>query len=222
MRRLHETKPKFPKHSTQKSSLIRTLYIRDLKSIKIYQTRNHHMNTKSLITSIFTITLGVFLASYQVSSYDIDDNYSIQFKTGKAEGTFSGLSGTVAFDKNDIRNSIIDVSVEVNTIQTGNKKKDSHARGEKWFDAEQYPQMRFTSTSIETKGNDLLVNGNLTVKDVTKSVSIPCTYDNSSGYLNGAFEINRKDYNIKGNFFGFTVGKNVDITLRIASRYETK
>lgn len=181
---------------------------------------NYTQFLKILIASLFSVGL----ASYQLSNYDKATDYTIQFKTGKAEGSFQGLQGKVVFNKADLLNAMIDVSVDVNTIQTGNEKKDEHAIGKKWFDASTYPTMKFVSKQITKLGTGYIAEGELTVKDVTRSVEIPFAYvlTNDKGYLQGRFRINRKDYNVKGNFFGFTVGKDVDILLNVPANYASE
>ncbi len=179
------------------------------------------MDYTKYLSVAFAFLLSIGLANYQFNAYDVDDDYNIQFKTGKAEGTFQGLTGIVKFDRTDLMRSMMDVSVDVNTIQTGNTKKDDHAKGKKWFDADTYPTMSFVSRSIEKKGTGYIAQGELTVKGVTRAIAISFTNEliNSQSYLQGRFRINRKDFGIKGNFFGFTVGKNVDVVLKVPANY---
>lgn len=175
----------------------------------------------SSISFALSLMLGLFLADYSNHNYAVEDNYSIKFATGKAEGSFTGLSGRVNFDPNYLVDSKINVSVQVSTIKTGNEKKDDHAKNSKWFDAESFPTMKYESTSIEKSGMGYIVTGNLTVKDVSKEEKISFSYDNEvdDKYLNGTFTINRKDYNIKGNLFGFAVGKEVAVDLRVPAEF---
>ncbi len=182
-------------------------------------------NTKqtALALSFFISSLlAITFAEYDLHKYTVSDTYSIKFETGKAEGTFNGLKGTVDFDPDLYQDAQIDVSVEVATIQTGNTKKDDHARNSKWFDVAQYPLMKFVATNISKSGESYIAVGNLTVKDVTKEISILFKYENinDATYLNGTTTINRKDYNINGNLFGFAVGKEVAIALSVPSQYQ--
>ncbi|MEM9260324.1 MAG: YceI family protein, partial [Bacteroidota bacterium] len=66
------------------------------------------------------------------SNWTVTDGYAIKFSTAKAEGTFSDLQGTIEFDPEALDKASFDVSVATATINTGNKKKDKHARGGKW------------------------------------------------------------------------------------------
>ena len=74
------------------------------------------------------------------TNYTITDNYSIEFSGSKAEGTLGGLAGAIVFDPTDLEASTFNVEVDINTISTGNKTKDKHARGDSWFDAAMYPK----------------------------------------------------------------------------------
>ena len=70
------------------------------------------------------------------TQWQLTDNYSIEFTGKKAEGSFSGLSGVIQFDENNLTNSYFDVEVEIETIDTGNSTKNQPAKNEDWFDAE--------------------------------------------------------------------------------------
>jgi len=179
------------------------------------------MKNMKILSFIVAIITGFGLADYQMENYVADESYSIKFSTSKAEGTFTGLDGTVNFTAADLSSAVMDVSVKVATIQTGNSKKDNHARGKKWFNAEEYPQIKFTAESVERSGTGYIAKGKLSIKDVTLDEQIAFTFDNEAegDYLNGVFQVNRKDYNIKGNFFGFTVGKEVSIYLHIPASF---
>ncbi|MEM9548335.1 MAG: YceI family protein [Bacteroidota bacterium] len=178
---------------------------------------------RSKIIGLFLMTIGgLWMANYNVHSYELEEGYSIRFATSKAEGTFTGLKGVVQFEPADLSNSKMDVSVDVATIQTGNTKKDNHARGKKWFDAEKFPTMSFKMASIRRSGTGFVATGKLKVKDVTLEETIAFTYEkkDSEYFLEGVFQVNRKEYNIKGNLFGFAVGKEVSIYLSVPASFE--
>lgn len=179
------------------------------------------MKYTKAISTVLTLILGVLLAGYHVNNYSSIQDYSIKFTTGQAEGTFSGLKGNVTFDPNEIQEASISVSVEVQTIQTGNTTKDDHARGKKWFHQKKYPLIEFVASDFIKLDNTYKAIGKLTIKNVTKEVVIPFSYQNDSTepYLKGTLQVNRKDYNIKGNLFGFAVGDNVNINLSIPSNF---
>ena len=172
-----------------------------------------------MIKTILIATISLAISAFTILNYNwnIESNYSIKFSGKKAEGTFSGLKGKINFNPADLQSSVIDVVVMANTISTGNTTKDKHAKDEDWFEVIKYPVIRFTSSSFLKSGDNFIVSGVLELHGVKKQVQIPFAFSetNNSGSFMGSFKINRTDFGIKGNFFGFTVGDEFDVTLKI-------
>ena len=139
-----------------------------------------------IVASAFTII--------KSQDWKISDNYSIKFDGGDPSGEFKGLKGTVNFDPNDLASSKFDVSIDVATINTGNGMKNTHAKSAMWFDAEKYPTIKFTSTSITKTDAGYQVKGILDMHGVQKEITIPFTFSDDT--FIGSFQINRLDYNI--------------------------
>lgn len=174
------------------------------------------------VLSLMVSALSIVSYSYYSDSYTSETEYNIQFSTKKVEGNLYGLTGTISVDKTNLIDAKISVAADVNTIQTGNRKKDRHARGKKWFDAEQYPNITFKGLRVEKTDDQYQVVGKLTIKDVTKEVAIPFDFvkKENQEYLEGSLLLNRKEFNIKGNFFGFTVGKEIEVNLSVPNQYK--
>jgi polyisoprenoid-binding protein YceI len=85
-------------------------------------------------------------------------------------GGFSGLQGTVVYDPDDLKASSVDVTIDVNTLSTGDPNRDAHVKSAEFLDAEKYPTITFKSKSITKDGDGLKVTGDLTVHGVTKEV----------------------------------------------------
>jgi polyisoprenoid-binding protein YceI len=100
----------------------------------------------------------------------------------RVNGTTQGLKGTVNFDPMDPGKSNDDVTVDVNTLNTGNNLKNKHARAKDYFDVETYPTIRFTSDSIGKTGTGYTSTGMLTIKDVTKEIMRPFSFFIRSGW----------------------------------------
>ncbi len=167
-----------------------------------------------LFISIFFISTGF---AYFLGDWNIDPNYNIKFTGVKSEGTFSGLTGKIIFSKNDLEHSSINVSVNVNSIKTGNNTKDDHAKGAGWLDAKKHPKISFASTSFQKKENQFVVIGLLELHGVRKEVTIPFTFDEtkSTPEFSGEFDVNMSDYGVKGGGMGFMMDKKVRVSLRI-------
>lgn len=173
----------------------------------------------SIIKKILVIVSIILCCSFIQIVFDwkIDPNYSIKFSGKKVSGTFSGLQGKIIFNSDDLTNSIIDVSVDASTINTGSSTKDKHAKDEDWFDVSKYPSINFSSSSFKKSNNNTIVIGILELHGIKKEVQIPFKFSQSSsqGFFSGNFKVNRKEFGIKGNFFGFLVGNEIEITLQI-------
>jgi polyisoprenoid-binding protein YceI len=126
--------------------------------------------------------------------WKISDNYSVKFDGGDPSGQFSGLKGTIIFDPNDLANSKFDESIDVTTINTGNGMKNTHAKSEKWFDAEKYPTIQFTSSAITKAASGYEAKGILNMHGVQKEIVIPFTFEDN--IFKGSIAVNRMDYNI--------------------------
>jgi polyisoprenoid-binding protein YceI len=126
------------------------------------------------------------------------DDYTIKFTSNDPSGEFKGLKGTVSFDDANLAASKFDVSVDVATINTGNGMKNTHAKSEKWFDAEKFPTISFTSTAITKTASGYEAKGNLQIHGVTKEFTIPFTFQQTDkgGIFTSSFDINRLDFNI--------------------------
>lgn len=135
-------------------------------------------------------------------------------------GRLSGLKGIIMIDEKKQVVSNIDVSVNVNSIDTKNESRDKHLKEEDYFDAKKYPTMRIKSTTITpTKiANQYILTATLTIKDVSKTISLPITVlRNSTGYmLTGKFEINRLDYKVGTS--SMVLGNLIKVNLKVLAQ----
>jgi polyisoprenoid-binding protein YceI len=124
----------------------------------------------------------------------------------EVEGSFKIFNGTLASPSPDFTNSKIDFAVDVNSINTDDEKRDAHLKSDDFFNAEKFPAMKFTSTSFrKIKGNAYVLEGNLTIRDVTKKVRFAVMYGgtvkdpwgNTKAGFKASTTINRKDYGLK-------------------------
>ena len=142
-------------------------------------------------------------------------------------GQFKGVTGTVNWDDQDISNSIVDVTIDANTVDTGEPKRDADLKSANFFDVAQYPTITFKSTKIERiSAAKMKVAGNLTIHGVTKPVvldvegpsgAIKDPYGKTRVALNATTTVNRMDYGVKWNAKmdggGIVVGDDVNINI---------
>jgi len=153
-----------------------------------------------LLTSIFGQTI------------DSDKSY-VKFKVRNmgirdVEGKITDMQGTVKFDSAQLESAIFDVSVNVNTIDTNDKKRDTHLINEDFFDTDKWPIIRFKSKSIKQQNDDYIVIGDLTIKDVTKEVQVPFNIAENDETItfSGGEVVNRIDYNVGVDYNNFKIG----------------
>jgi polyisoprenoid-binding protein YceI len=88
-------------------------------------------------------------------------------------GRFDRFSGHFTFDENDPESSRVEVEIDTTSIDTNHEERDKHLRGKEFFDVEKYPKATFVSTDIRRTGEKTgIMKGNLTLKGVTKPVTI--------------------------------------------------
>lgn len=144
----------------------------------------------------------------------------------KVKGQFEQYDATIEADNlEDLTTANITFTIDTASIQTKSEDRDNHLRSEDFFDAANYPQMVFKSTSITGDGEDYEITGDLTIKDVTKPVTFKVEYNgkgtNPWGVDVYGFEastkINREEFGLTWNSTletgGVLVSKDVKISL---------
>lgn len=123
-------------------------------------------------------------------------------------GKFTSFEGVIESEKPDFTDAKISFSADVNSIETGNAQRDGHLKSDDFFNAEKFPAISFTSTSIEHKGgSDYVLKGDLTIRDVTKPVQLKVEFGGIQkdfyGQTVGGFElsgkISRNEFGLKWN-----------------------
>ncbi|GHM98578.1 hypothetical protein WSM22_00680 [Cytophagales bacterium WSM2-2] len=148
---------------------------------------------KYLIAS-FVMIIGSAFAFIQSQEWKIAEGYSVKFDGGDPSGEFKGLKGTIKFDEKNLASSKFDVTIDVASINTGNGMKNNHAKGANWFDAEKYPTIAFTSSSITKTGAGFEAKGTLEMHGVKKEIVLPFTF--ASNTFSGNLEVSRADFGL--------------------------
>jgi polyisoprenoid-binding protein YceI len=168
---------------------------------------------------VITVSLGVQSQVLQ----PVDKQSSVKFRIRQlgfpTTGSFTGLQGTIKFSPETLANSSMDVTIQSNTVNTGNDMRDNHLRKPEYFNVKKYPLIRFVSDRIttSTKAGTLFITGMLTIKNVTRKISFPFTaVPQNDGYLfTGEFKINRLDFDVGESS---TVADNLTVSLRVFAR----
>ncbi|MBF0619291.1 MAG: polyisoprenoid-binding protein [Candidatus Omnitrophica bacterium] len=147
----------------------------------------------------------------------------------RVSGAFTDYDGAIEFDPKEPASMKVDFTVKVAGIDTKNEARDHHLRSADFFDAEKYPTITFKSKKVVATGNgQYAVTGDLTMKAVTKEITIPATLlgpvnnPMGGGQMIGVethFTVNRQDYGVSWNKAldngGIMVGNDVDVRVNL-------
>jgi polyisoprenoid-binding protein YceI len=136
-------------------------------------------------------------------------------------GTFSGLSGTINFDPDRPENSLVNLSIQVATIETGISLRNKHLKKEEYLAAGRYPELKISSISIIKKSSDTYIfTGNLSIKEITKEISFPFTvFPSENGFdFAGMFTINRLYFGVGGSSVSMSDNVLVKFQIRAVKR----
>lgn len=140
------------------------------------------------------------------TKWNLDPTHSeISFKVkhmmiSTVTGHFEDLNASVESENNDFINADFNFIAKIDSINTKNKDRDAHLKSDDFFNAKEYPEMIFNSTSFD--GRSLI--GDLRIRDITKEISLDVDFNGIAidpyGQTKAGFEItgsiNRKDFNL--------------------------
>jgi len=150
------------------------------------------------------------MATQTATKWVLDPMHSeVQFKVkhlviSTVTGSFKTFEGELETVNDNFEDAKISFSLDVNSIDTNQEQRDGHLKSAEFFDAENFAKISFTSTSFKKAGDDYELKGNLTIKDVTKPVTLNVEHGGSAadfyGNTKAGFEItgkiNRKDFGL--------------------------
>lgn len=144
----------------------------------------------------------------------------------KVRGRFGAVTGAITIAE-DVLASSVTAQIDMASVDTGDTARDEHLRSADFFDVENHPSMTFTSTSVSGRGADYVVTGDLTIRGVTRPVTLDLEFDGVSGDpwggtragFTATAEIDRRDWGLEWNVAldtgGVLVGEKVKLQLDI-------
>jgi polyisoprenoid-binding protein YceI len=184
------------------------------------------------VVVLFMLVMLVNAVFGQAQKYNIDKSHSgIGFEVAHlvitdVQGEFKDYDVNLMLDHNNVANSTVETRIKVASIDTDEQKRDDHLRSADFFDAETHPEIVFKSKKIEKKGDNYVAQGDLTIRGVTKEVSLPFEVKgpiqdprgNTRVGINAEMTINRQDYGVSWNKTldagGVVVGDEVKINIK--------
>ncbi|MGI9643232.1 MAG: YceI family protein [Acidimicrobiia bacterium] len=144
----------------------------------------------------------------------------------KVRGGFKDISGTIVVGDAPVDSSV-DVTIQTSSVTTGDAERDGHVTSPDFFDIENYPVMTFVSTAVRRSGSAWQLEGELTIKDVTKPVVLDFDFEgvindpwgNAKAAFSGKTEIDREEWGLTWNVAldagGVLVSKKVAIEIEV-------
>jgi polyisoprenoid-binding protein YceI len=185
------------------------------------------MSKKSFLLAAAIASVLVGAASAQVQIWNIDTAHTAaQFSVrhlgiSTVRGAFTKVSGMVQYDAVNPAKTVIDATIDANSIDTRVEMRDKDLRSASYFDVEKFPSITFKSKKVEAAGaGKLKVTGDLTIHGVTKeavldvdgpSAPIKDPWGNNRVGASASTKINRQDYGVSGG--SPMVGDDIPITI---------
>jgi polyisoprenoid-binding protein YceI len=193
---------------------------------------------KSLALGFVALGLAAYTAPARASVWEVDSAHSStefsvkHMMVSSAKGRFDKVTGTLNLDDKNPTKSTIELTIDANTIDTHEPKRDAHLKSPDFFDTAKFPTITFKSTKIEKAGKGKYkVTGDLTMHGVTKPVTLAVDgptaplknpFGSTSSGASATGKINRKDWGLTWNkpleaaggvLVGDEVTINVDLEL---------
>ena len=152
-------------------------------------------------------------------------DFTIRHILAKSKGSFQNVSGALQFSDSV---TTMNIEIDVNSVNTGNEKRDSHLKSDEMFHAEKFPTITFSSNNISKTEDGYLAKGNLTMMGVTKEVEFPFNYfgkqDTPWGFPSAAFAgsiiINKNDFGL--TYGGGILGEDVKVDFSVELNPKTE
>ena len=164
--------------------------------------------------------------SYTIDPAHSEVTFSIRHLMSKVRGSFTDFSGNLTVAE-DLALSAATADILLASVDTRNAERDAHLRSAEIFDVARYPSMSFASTGVRADGGRYLVDGELTIKDVTRPVTLEVEFNGTgtdpwggtrAGFT-AATQISRRDFGVEFNVplqgDKVLLGDKVDVQLEI-------
>jgi polyisoprenoid-binding protein YceI len=144
-------------------------------------------------------------------------------------GHVAGATGTIEFDEDDLTDSSVVAAFDASSVDTGQAQRDAHLRSPDFLDVERFPTIDFRSSSIEKAGDDYRIVGDLTIRDVTRTVVLDAEFigvvPSMQGVRHAGFtartKIDREAWGLTWNVGleagGWLVGREITISIDAAA-----
>jgi polyisoprenoid-binding protein YceI len=155
-------------------------------------------------TTTVTAVPGYVAGTWTIDPVHSEVGFSVRhMMVSKVRGRFTTFSGQIVTGA-DPASSSVTAEIDLSSIVTGNEQRDAHIRSADFFEVETYPTMTYRSTGVRVEGGEYILDGDLTLKGVTKRVPLtlelngfgPDPYGGTRAGFTATGEINRRDFGV--------------------------
>jgi polyisoprenoid-binding protein YceI len=143
------------------------------------------------------------------------------------KGRIADVEGSILVDENDLKKSSVEATLKAASLDTRTDQRDQHLRSADFLDVEKYPEIRFKSTRIEGDRNEFKLTGDLTIRDVTREITLDVQFEGQTkdpwGGERVGFsakgKLDRRDFGLTWNLLleggGLTVSNDIRINIEL-------
>jgi polyisoprenoid-binding protein YceI len=183
--------------------------------------------------STATVAPGLVAGTWNIDPVHSEVGFSVRhLMVSKVRGKFTTFTGTVTVSDDPLK-STVEVEIDATSIVTGDEARDTHLRSADFFETEKHPKWTYKSTTVTQKGDDFIVEGDLTIHGVTRPAPLvvefngvgPDPWGGTRAGFSASTEISRKDFGLEFNMAleggGVVVGDKVKVELEIEASLAT-
>jgi polyisoprenoid-binding protein YceI len=168
---------------------------------------------------------GYLAGTWTIDPVHSEVGFSVRhMMVSKVRGRFDTFSGEVVTGEDPL-NSSVTAEIDLASINTGNEQRDAHIRSADFFETDKHVKMTYRSTGVRAEGDGFVLDGELTLKNVTKSVPLhlelngfgPDPYGGTRAGFTATAEINRSDFDVK---FGLAEGGGAVVSDKVNIQIE--
>lgn len=185
------------------------------------------LRTASAFALVASVSAPALAADYVIDTAHTTVGFQVRHLAAKVRGQFNTFNGQFSFDPASPDKAAGNIEIDTSSIDTNQAKRDAHLRSPDFFETDKFPKMTYVIKGAKKQGKEYVLNGDLTIRGVTKQVPLKVTalgeavdpWGNKSSAFVGVAKINRKDFGLNWNKAleagGVLVGEEVEIEINV-------
>lgn len=166
---------------------------------------------------------GYVTGTWTIDPIHSDVSFTVRhLGVSKVRGQFNTFNGEIVTAENPL-DSTVTATIDAGSFHTRQEQRDAHVKGEDFLHTDEHPEVKFVSTGVRQNGEEFLLDGDLTIRGVTKPVTLELEINGFAEGMDGApvlgisarTEINRKDFGVHGGAAGALVSDKIQVALEI-------